>query len=101
MNPITSNRFGIEYESAVTHLHEHLMEMDLDVMCEEIGITQADIIDRFKDKVHQYYQHIDRGIEEALIHADEDTDVHTEEDIFSSGFIDEEERDLSGYSDDL
>lgn len=71
MNPITSNRFSLAHESAVEHLREHLKEFDLDVMCEELGITQEDIIDRFKDKVYHYYQHIDRGIEDAIF-ADED-----------------------------
>ena len=96
MNPLTSNRFSIEYESAVTHLHEHLSEMDLDVMCEELGITQADILDRFKDKVRQYWQHIDRGIEDAL-HADYDEDVDEGTvDGLGDLAIDDEEEDAYG-----
>lgn len=104
MNPITSNKHGtIVSESAITHLYEHLMEMDLDVMCDEVGISQADILDRFKDKVYNYFQHIDRGVEDAIYADQDDADEepHTEEDLLASGFIDEDERDFSRYEDDL
>ena len=96
MNPISSNRFSIEYESAVTHLHEHLTDMDLDVMCEELGITQADILDRFKDKVHEYWQHIDRGVEDALHldYAEDDSDGMDRVDL--DRVIDDEEEDAYG-----
>jgi hypothetical protein len=96
MNPISSNRFSIEYESAVNHLHEHLTDMDLDVMCDELGITQADILDRFKDRVHQYWKHIDRGVEDALNAEYAETDSDGLDSVDLDRALDDEEEDAYG-----
>lgn len=72
MSRVTSNHFSLKYEAAVDNLYDYLMDMDLDVMCEELGVTQEMIVDRFKDKVYNYYQHVDRGIEDALAKEFED-----------------------------
>lgn len=91
MNHITSNRFSLAHESAVEHLYEYLKEMDLEQMCEELGITQDDIIDRFKDKVYHHYQHIDRGIEDAMLATDDDADVDLLIDLDEESYTDDYE----------
>lgn len=61
---ITSNLFPIDHEEAVDILYDFFLDMDLEDMCDELGINKAEIIDRFKDKVYNYHMNMDGEIED-------------------------------------
>lgn len=75
MSRITSNRFPVKYEGSVEALYEFLVDMDLDEMCDELGITKEEVLDRFKDKVYNYHLHVDGSIDDAYIEMFEEEDV--------------------------
>lgn len=60
-------------------LRDYFLDMELDEMCDELGINQEDILDRFKDKLNAYYERVDRGYERAIIRGYEE-DVYDAED---------------------
>lgn len=64
MARVTSNRFPLKYEAALDQLYDYFMDMDLEDMVDELSITKEEILDRFKDKVYTYNQHIDGEIED-------------------------------------
>lgn len=47
-------------------LVEWLLEMEIDEMCEELGITKEDILNRSKKQVYAYYQGMDRTYQRDL-----------------------------------
>ena len=48
-------------------IKDYFLDMDIDAMCDELGITQEDILERFDDKLHEYYAKVDRGYQRDLI----------------------------------
>jgi hypothetical protein len=68
----------MEYIRAV---EDYLLDLDLEQMCEEMGITQEDILRRFRDRLHQVYERLDRGYQRNLIYGYDELDEEDEENI--------------------
>ena len=59
-------------------VEDYLLGLDLEQMCEEMGITQEDILRRFRDRTHKVYERIDRGYEWNLLRSVDEDDSEYE-----------------------
>lgn len=62
-------------------VEDYLLDLDLEEMCEEMGITQEDILRRFRDRLHQVFDRLDRGYQRNLIYGYDELDEEDEENI--------------------